>query len=65
MSTFSLSKCVILEQLIETEMKRQIKKEPALAMELVKNTFPLGEDEDAETAVQAGLDAVSELWVFG
>lgn len=34
-------------------------------MELVKNPFPLASDEDVETAVQAGVDAVSELWVFG
>jgi len=48
--------------LIEAETKRPIKKEPALAMELVKNPFPSASDDDV---VGDGLDAVSELWVFG
>ncbi|KAF8559665.1 CBF-domain-containing protein [Imleria badia] len=48
--------------LIEAETKRRMKKEPALAMELVKNPFPLASDEDVDVAVQDGL---SELWVFG
>ena len=56
---------LILKQLIEAETKRQIKKEPALAMELVKNPFPLGSDDDAEVVAESGLDIVSELWVFG
>lgn len=56
---------MLLKQLIEGETKRQIKKEPALAMELVKNPFPLASDEDIEIVVQGGLDAMSELWVFG
>ncbi|KIJ69077.1 hypothetical protein HYDPIDRAFT_80262 [Hydnomerulius pinastri MD-312] len=51
--------------LIEAEMKRKIKKEPALAMELVKNPFPLASDEVAEDAVSSDLDTVGELWVFG
>lgn len=36
-------------------------------MELVKNPFPLasGEGADGDVVVQGGLDAVSELWVFG
>ncbi|KAH7889576.1 CBF/Mak21 family-domain-containing protein [Phlebopus sp. FC_14] len=48
--------------MIEAEMKRKIKKEPALAMELVKTPFPtcLGDGED-----NAGEgDAVSGLWIF-
>ncbi|KAH0830655.1 CBF/Mak21 family-domain-containing protein [Lanmaoa asiatica] len=48
--------------LIEAETKRQIKREPALVMELVKNPFPLASEGDV---VQGGLDAVSELWIFG
>ncbi|KAG9318573.1 CBF/Mak21 family-domain-containing protein [Chiua virens] len=51
--------------LIEAETKRPIKKEPALAMELAKDIFPLTSDKDVETLAQGGLDAVSELWVFG
>jgi len=36
-------------------------------MELVENPFPLAsvEGTDADVVVQDGLDAVSELWVFG
>lgn len=52
---------VLSKQLIEAETKRQIKKEPALALELAKNPFPLVSDED----VQAGQDVVGELWVVG
>lgn len=52
------------KQLIEAETKRRIKKEPALAVELVKNPFPLTSGEDVDTVVQAELDAVGELWVF-
>jgi len=51
--------------LIEAETKRRIKREPALVMELDKNPFPLASDEDVDIVVQGGLDAVSELWVFG
>ncbi|KAG8217601.1 CBF/Mak21 family-domain-containing protein, partial [Butyriboletus roseoflavus] len=51
--------------LIEGETKHHIKKEPALAMELVKNPFPLASDEDVRNVVESGLDAMSELWVFG
>ncbi|KAF9227820.1 CBF-domain-containing protein [Gyrodon lividus] len=48
--------------LIEAELGRKIKREPALAMELVKNPFPPASNEVAEAP---GLDAVSTLWVFG
>ncbi|KAF9246432.1 CBF/Mak21 family-domain-containing protein [Melanogaster broomeanus] len=51
--------------LIEAEMKCKIKKEPALAMELVQNQFPLALDEGGEDVAPGGMDAVSELWVFG
>ncbi|KAI9571455.1 CBF/Mak21 family-domain-containing protein [Boletus coccyginus] len=53
--------------LIEAETRRRIQREPALTMELVKNPFPLasGEGADGDVVVQGGLDAVSELWVFG
>lgn len=60
MLSFSLNERVLLKQLIEAEIKRPIKKEPALAMELVKNPFPSASDDD----VGDGLDAVGELWVF-
>ncbi|KAH7926662.1 CBF-domain-containing protein [Leucogyrophana mollusca] len=49
--------------LIETETKRKIKREPALAVELGKNLFPVAATDEEE---QVGTsDAVSELWVFG
>ncbi|KIL00929.1 hypothetical protein PAXRUDRAFT_821133 [Paxillus rubicundulus Ve08.2h10] len=51
--------------LVEAELKRKIKKEPALAMVFVKNSFPLASGEVAEDAARGGLDAVSELWTFG
>lgn len=61
----ALSLSAISKQLIEAETKRRIKREPALAMELDKNPFPLASDEDVDIVVWGGLDAVSELWVFG
>ncbi|KAH7913993.1 CBF/Mak21 family-domain-containing protein [Hygrophoropsis aurantiaca] len=48
--------------LIETETKRKIKKDPALAVDLGRNLFPIGAIEG--TGEQSG-DVVSELWVFG
>jgi U3 small nucleolar RNA-associated protein 19 len=50
-------------QLIDTEVKRKIKKEPALAMELRKDLFPESDAPEMDAGV-SGRDAVSELWVF-
>ncbi|KAG0705095.1 CBF/Mak21 family-domain-containing protein [Suillus ampliporus] len=50
--------------LIETEVKRKIKKEPALAMGLRKDLFPTTDAANTDDGV-AGRDVVSELWVFG
>ncbi|KAG1754382.1 CBF/Mak21 family-domain-containing protein [Suillus lakei] len=50
--------------LIETEIKRKIKKEPALAMELRKDLFPTADAANTDDGV-VGRDVVSELWVFG
>jgi len=50
-------------QLIDTEVKRKIKKEPALAMELRKDLFPESDAPEADAGA-SGRDAVSELWVF-
>jgi hypothetical protein len=44
--------------LLEAEVKRKLKKDPAVALELPVNLFPTISEE-----VQAG-DVVSELWVF-
>lgn len=52
-----------VSQLIETEVKRKIKKEPALAMALRKDLFPESDAADMDAGV-SGRDAVSELWVF-
>jgi len=49
--------------LIDTEVKRKIKKEPALAMELRKDLFPVSDASEMDAGV-SGRDAVSELWVF-
>ncbi|OAX42015.1 CBF-domain-containing protein [Rhizopogon vinicolor AM-OR11-026] len=49
--------------LIDTEVKRKIKKEPALAMELRKDLFPESDAADMDAGM-SGRDAVSELWVF-
>jgi len=50
-------------QLIDTEVRRKIKKEPALAMTLKKDLFPESDAAETDTGV-SGRDAVSELWVF-
>ncbi|KAG2158491.1 CBF/Mak21 family-domain-containing protein [Suillus bovinus] len=50
--------------LIETEVRRKIKKEPALAMELRKDLFPTGDATNSDDCL-VGRDVVSELWVFG
>jgi U3 small nucleolar RNA-associated protein 19 len=50
--------------LIETEVRRKIKKEPALAMELRKDLFPMADAANTNDG-SAGRDAVNELWVFG
>ncbi|EGN95534.1 hypothetical protein SERLA73DRAFT_113133 [Serpula lacrymans var. lacrymans S7.3] len=47
--------------LIETEVKRRIRREPPLAMELRANQFPNGEEEASGEQV----DVVSEMWTFG
>jgi U3 small nucleolar RNA-associated protein 19 len=51
-------------QLIETEVRRKIKKDPALAMELRKDIFPMADAANTDDG-STGKDAVSELWVFG
>lgn len=48
--------------LIETEVKRKIKKEPALVMELRKDLFPTADAGKMDDGVR---DVVSDLWVFG
>ncbi|KAG2077931.1 CBF-domain-containing protein [Suillus decipiens] len=50
--------------LIETEVRRKIKKEPALAMELRKDLFPMADTENTDDC-STDRDAVNELWVFG
>ncbi|KAG1756402.1 CBF/Mak21 family-domain-containing protein [Suillus paluster] len=50
--------------LIETEVRRKIKKEPALAMTLRKDLFPMSDVVNADDSV-SGRDVVSEFWVFG
>jgi U3 small nucleolar RNA-associated protein 19 len=59
----------LFPQLYETETKRRIKKEPAIAMDLPpKDWFPFacttkeGESEEAETREDA--DRLSALWSF-
>ncbi|KAG1814914.1 CBF/Mak21 family-domain-containing protein [Suillus variegatus] len=49
--------------LIETEVGRKIKREPALATELRKDIFPMAGTANLGDCL-AGRDAVSELWVF-
>lgn len=51
-------------QLIETEVRRKIKKDPALAMELRKDIFPMADAANTDDG-STSKDAVSELWVFG
>jgi U3 small nucleolar RNA-associated protein 19 len=51
-------------QLIETEVRRKIKKAPALAMELRKDLFLMAGTANTDDG-SAGRDAISELWVFG
>lgn len=55
---------VTMLKLIETEVRRKIKKEPALAMELRKDLFPMADAANTNDG-SAGRDAVNELWVFG
>ncbi|KAG1762500.1 CBF/Mak21 family-domain-containing protein [Suillus occidentalis] len=50
--------------LIETEVRRKIKKDPALAMELSKDIFPMADAANTDDSSTA-KDAVGELWVFG
>lgn len=54
--------------LLETEFQRKIKKEPALATELVEDPFPLCTDSAFEAdkgIANDSRDVISELWVFG
>ncbi|KAF8609790.1 CBF-domain-containing protein, partial [Ceratobasidium sp. AG-I] len=44
--------------LLETEVKRKLKKDPAVALELSSSLFPISTSEE----VQATRDVVSELW---
>lgn len=60
---FSLFRALKILQLIDTEVKRKIKKEPALAVELRKDLFPESDAPEMDAGV-SGRDAVSELWVF-
>lgn len=54
-----------LAQLMDTETKRKIKKEPALAVEMRSDIFAVADGGEAEgAAVQRSGDVVSELWAF-
>lgn len=56
------------KQLLEAEFKRKLKKEPALATELVKDLFPLcvmDSPEVAKDPENVERDVISELWTFG
>ncbi|KAI6045529.1 CBF/Mak21 family-domain-containing protein [Pisolithus marmoratus] len=53
--------------LLENELQRKIKKEPALATELVQDPFPLCTDpaiEADEGIASDSRDVISELWAF-
>ncbi|KAI6166923.1 CBF/Mak21 family-domain-containing protein, partial [Pisolithus thermaeus] len=53
--------------LLETEFQRKIKREPALATELVKDPFPLRTDHASVTdkgIMNDNEDVISELWAF-
>ena len=51
------------KQLLDTDVKRKIKKEPALAVEMSNNAFTsnVGANEQEQVA---GGDLISDLWTF-
>ena len=51
--------------MFETEVKRKVRKEPAVETEVRKDLFPLVGKDGGENEVAAGRDVVSELWTFG
>ena len=55
-----------LSQLFESEAKRKIKKDPAIAMELKKHLFLTAEQKQQipEEAITVQGDVVTELWKF-
>ena len=56
----------IQSQLFDSEVKRKIKKEPAIAMELKQYTFPTADEKQnlAEEELTMKGDVVAELWTF-
>jgi hypothetical protein len=52
-------------QLIETELDRRIKREPALGIESGIKVFPEEEQENESVEDTGRRDVVGELWSFG
>jgi len=55
-----------LSQLFESEVKRKVKKDPAIAMELKKHLFLTAEKKEQipEEAITVQGDVITELWTF-